>query len=299
MEIATGALRRLFCLQSSNFQKATTSMHAPTRLCAASLLLLACASSHSAEWSDAFIGLGYGSKFKEPGSDAEVTKTIVTLQYVGGYKYGVNFFNVDMLQSDENNTAANSPRGAQEVYVVYSNTVSLGKASGAPMKFGPVRDVGVQAGIDFNSKNDSFGAGLVKFIAGPKVEFDVPGLWTLGLFYYKENNNNSIAGKDVDFDAAVRVSTVWSFEIAAGLPLQFKGWANWTGEKGKDGFGGDTAAETWLETSLLADLGALAGKPKTVYAGIGYQYIRNKFGNQPSLPGTKVSAPALQVQVHF
>ena len=59
------------------------------------------------------------------------------------------------------------------------------------------------------------------------------------------------------------------------------------------------AAETWLETNLLWDVGAAAGKPKTFYAGLGYQYIKNKFGNQPSLPGTKVSSPSIQLEAHF
>ena len=62
--------------------------------------------ANAAEWSDTFIGYTYGAKFKQPGSDADVTKNVATLQYVGGYKYGVNFFNVDMLKSDHNNPAA-------------------------------------------------------------------------------------------------------------------------------------------------------------------------------------------------
>lgn len=267
---------------------------------AACAALAACAAAaHAAEWSDAFIGFTYGNKFKEPGSDADVKKKVATLQYVGGYKYGVNFFSVDMLASDENNTANNSDRGAHEVYVTYSNTVSFGKVSGKPMKFGPIRDIGFQFGFDFNSKNDAFGAGLTKYIAGPKVEFDVPGLLTLGLLYYKENNNNSIAGTHVNFDAAPRLATVWSFDFNAGLPAVFKGWGTWTGEKGKDGFGGDTKAETWTEMGLLWDVGSAAGTPKTFYAGLGYQYIKNKFGNPSSLAGTKVSAPSLKAEYHF
>jgi nucleoside-specific outer membrane channel protein Tsx len=275
------------------------------------LAALPFASVHAADWSDAYIGYAYGTKFKEPGSAADVKKHVVTLQYVGGYKYGVNFFTLDMLKSDINNPASGnslattSTRGAQEVYVVYNNTVSFSKLSGSPVKFGPVRDVGFQAGFDFNSKNDSFGAGLVKLIAGPKVEFDVPGLLTLGLFYYKENNNNAIAPAlgagpgNVSFDGTGRLATVWNFGFNAGMPAVFKGWATYTGKKGKDGFGGDTAAETWLETSLLWDVGSAAGKPKTFYAGFGYQYIHNKFGNQPTLAGTKVSSPSIQAEVHF
>ena len=41
-----------------------------------------------------------------------------------------------------------------------------------------------------------------------------------------------------------------------------------------------------------ADRAAIAG-------GLGYQYIKNKFGNQPSLPGTKVSSPSIQLEAHF
>lgn len=255
--------------------------------------------AQAAEWSDAYIGYAYGTKYKEPGSPEDVQKHILTLQYVGGYKWGTNFFNVDMLKSDENNTANNSPRGAQEVYVTYNNTLSLSKATGSPYKYGPIRDVGLQGGVDFNSKNDAFGAGLVKLIGGPKVEFDVPGLLTLGLFIYKEWNNNSIAGQDVDFDAAPRLATVWSFDFNAGLPAVFKGWGTYTGAKGKDGFGGDTHPETWLEAALVWDIGAAAGSPKTFYAGLGYQYIHNKFGNSSQLPGTKVSSPSIKFEAHF
>jgi nucleoside-specific outer membrane channel protein Tsx len=285
--------------------RVTTSTCLRSVLVAASALAAAAPMAvRAADWSDTFIGYTYGTKFRQPGSDADVTKNVATLQYVGGYKYGVNFFTVDMLKSDHNNpaagpTSAGSTRGGQEVYVSYNNTLSWGKLSGAPFKFGPVRDLGFQAGFDFNSQNDAFGSGLIKLIAGPKLDLDVPGLLTLGLFYYKEWNNNAIVGKNVNFDAAPRIGTVWAFDVNAGLPAQLKGWANWTGAKGKDGFGGDTAAETWLEASFLWDVGSLAGHPKAVYAGLGYQYIHNKFGNQATLAGTKVSSPSLQVQVHF
>jgi hypothetical protein len=254
--------------------------------------------AHGADWSDAFIGIAQGSKFREPGNPLENEKTVATAQYVGGYKYGVNFFTVDMLQSGPNDLARGSKRPAQELYAVYNNTVSLGKL-GMDTKFGLIRDIGFQAGFDFNSKNDAFGAGLVKFIAGPKLELDVPGLLTVGAFYYKEDNNNSISGKNVNFDSALRIGSVWSFNFNAGLPATFKGWATWTGNKGKDGFGDQTAPETWMESALLFDIGSAMGAPKIVYGGLGYQYIKNKFGNQPSLTGTKVSSPSVKLEYHF
>ena len=45
------------------------------------------------------------------------------LQHVSGYKYGTNFFNVDILKSDDMDRPGGGG-GAQEVYVVYKNTVS-------------------------------------------------------------------------------------------------------------------------------------------------------------------------------
>lgn len=271
-----------------------------TTWAAAAAAALACAGmpAQAADWHSAGIGYTMGNKYKEPGSDKSVEKSVITLSYVGGYKLGTNFFTLDMLTSETNNTARNSPRGAQEVYVVYNHTLSLGKL-GAATKMGPIRDIGMQAGFDFNSKNDTFGAGLTKVIAGPKLEFDVPGMLTAGVFYYKENNNNSVAGKNVSFDGTYRLGMVWSFPMNLGVPAEFKGFANYTGEKGKDGFGGQTAAETWVDAALLFDVGSMAGKPKTFFAGPTYQYIKNKFGNQPTLAGTKVSAPGLTLRANF
>ena len=53
----------------------------------------------AAEWSDTSIGWRYGTKFAEPFNTKDISKNIVSLTHVSGYKYGVNFFNVDLLMS--------------------------------------------------------------------------------------------------------------------------------------------------------------------------------------------------------
>ncbi|WP_085316556.1 hypothetical protein [Derxia lacustris] len=267
---------------------------------------LACSAggAFAADWSDTFIGYTYGPQMRQPGSDEFVTKNIFTLQHVSGYKYGVNFFNVDMLKSDTNNPAKGptigqpSKRGAQEVYVVYQNTLSFNSLTNSKsFTAGPIADLGLQLGFDFNSMNDTFGAGLIKLIGGPKVTLAVPGLLQFGLLYYKEYNNNGFSGQNVDFDAALRLSSVWSFNFDAGLPSVIKGWATYTGQKGFN-----TLPETWFETSYLVDVGTLAGQPKTFYAGVGYQYINHKFGtntHSTGIPGGKVSSPMFKFEAHF
>ena len=51
-------------------------------------------------------------------------------------------------------------------------------------------------------------------------------------------------------------------------------------EKGKNEFGGDTKAETFIDTSIMYDIGnALGAKAQTFKIGPAYQYWKNKYGN--------------------
>lgn len=265
--------------------------------------------SHAADWSDASIAYSYGKGYSSPGVSSDIKKSIVSLSYVGGFKWGVNFFNVDLLKSDDKAPANAqfapnnySRRGNQEVYATFNTSLSLTKLTGTPMKFGPIKDVDLQGGFDFNSQNDQFGAGLIKLITGPKVEFDVPGLLTLGVLYYKEWNNNAFAGTNDNFKGTARLSTVWEFPFNAGLPAVFSGWGTVTGSKGKQegGAGPKTVPETWFQANLLWDVSPSIVKPKTFYAGVSYEFINNKFGNSPaSLSNTKERAPSVKLVAHF
>ena len=97
-------------------------------------------SATAADWSDTSIAWRYGTQFAEPFETNDITKHIVSLTHVSGYKYGTNFFNVDMLYSDKKDPSAiGSSNGAQEIYIVYRNTVDLGKATGTEFKFGPAK----------------------------------------------------------------------------------------------------------------------------------------------------------------
>lgn len=269
--------------------------------CKAAIVLLSAISApaFAAEWSDTYIGYSRGTQFKDPGSNTALTKDIVALTHVSGYSLGTNFFSVDMLLSDNNNLANRSARPAHEVYVVYANTLSFSKLNKAPVVFGPIRDVGLQAGFDFSSKNDAFGGAVLKLLVGPKVDFDVPGLLQVALLRKHERGNNSISGVNVRYDDTWRLAVNWRFDFNLGLPAVFKGWGTYTAAMGRDGFGAQTAPETWIEPSLLWDVGSVVGKEKVFYAGVSYQYIRNKFSNQSSIPGTRVRAPMLKLEAHF
>ncbi len=256
--------------------------------------------AQAADFSDAAIGFSHGNRYHEPGNSKNVQKDILSLSYFGTNGWGSNFFNVDMLQSNKNDPANNGTHGAQEVYVVYRNFLSLSKTTGKEYSFGPIRDVGLQTGFDYSSKNSAFGGAEQKLMIGPEVQFAVPGYLSLALLALKDRGNNSIVGVEVNSDVTYRLALGWSFDFALGLPATFKGWATYTGTRGKDGFGNGMHPETWTEMALLWDVGAPAGAaPKKYMAGVGYTYVKNKFNVLPTVAGSKTSTPTLRAEIHF
>ncbi|HJW73606.1 MAG TPA: hypothetical protein VJ486_12325 [Geothrix sp.] len=260
----------------------------------------------AADWSDTFLGYRTSSQFREPGIDGTVHKDILQLSHVSGWAYGSNFLNVDMLLSDKNDPTASGNSGANEVYVVYRGSLSLGKLSGKDLGFGPLRDISVTAGFDINAKDNAFASKKRFLVFGPTFHLAVPkGFLDVSLFACHEQNYNGIVGKAVDF------KTTWEFSTAWGIPFQmgpvgaeFKGYANYVGAKGKDGFGVETKPETLANLSLMVDISPLFGTKKKVYVGPGFEYWNNKFGgpnNDGPAPATNrtVTAPMLQVQIHF
>jgi len=273
---------------------------------ALALLAAAALPLGAADWSDTFLGYRTSDQYREPGIDGTIKKDILQLNHVSGWTYGTNFFNVDMLMSDKGDPAANGKSGANEVYVVYRTALSLGKLTGKNLGFGPVRDVSFTAGFDFNAKDNAFASKKRFLVFGPTLNFKAgSGFFDLGLWGCHEQNYNGIVGKSVDFKTTYLISAAWGLPFQVGtVGAEFKGYANYVGAKGKDGFGAETRPETLANLSLLVDISPVFGTKKKVYAGLGFEYWNNKFGGQNSdapAPATnrRVTAPMLQVQIHF
>ena len=97
------------------------------KLVACAALMLASGASFAADWSDTAISWRYGTAFREPFNPSNINKHIFALTHASGYKYGSNYFNVDLLQSDRNDPASLTQKsGAQEAYVVYRHTLDIG-----------------------------------------------------------------------------------------------------------------------------------------------------------------------------
>ncbi len=280
------------------------------RIAAAVLTTLATSAVLAADWSDTSIGYRQGSKFAEPFNANDIAKNILNLNHASGYKYGSNFFNADVLLSDSKDPAgAGSTNGAQEIYVVYRHTLDLAKVTGSPMKFGPIRGVGLTGGFDVNTKTDAgYNSKKRMLVAGPTLMFDVPGFLNVSLLALFESNApyNTFSKKSTPrytYDTHPMLSAAWAIPLGKDTGLSFEGFANFIASKGKSESGADTAAETNIDMQVMYDLSGLLGaKPKSLKLGLEYQYWKNKFGNNASGPAGKgafAKTPMIRAEYHF
>lgn len=260
-------------------------------------------SAHAAEWSDTSIGWRYGTKFREPYDANDISKNIIDFQHASGYKYGTNFFNVDLLMSDNKDPAAgNSTAGAQEAYIVYRNIVSLGKVTGSDYKFPLVRDIGATFGFDWNTKNDAYGSRKRMLVAGPTLMMDVPGFLNISVLVLGESNApNGINGRYY-YKTHPELDIAWAIPIGDS-PFSFEGYFDYIAAKGKDEFGSGTKPETHFDGKIMLDVGRVLGGPKgTFKVGLEYEFWKNKFGNDhegPAGDGAFAKTPMIRAEYHF
>jgi nucleoside-specific outer membrane channel protein Tsx len=274
-------------------------------------LAVAAIGAQAADWSDTALTYRHGTKFAEPFIPDAISKNIVGLTHVSGYKYGSNFFNADMLLSDDKDPSfAGSKNGAREVYVVYRNTLDLEKVTGKSFKTAGVRGLGITTGFDFNTKTDAgYNSKKEMLVAGPTLMLDVPGFLNVSLLQLWESNapystyTNSGVGR-YHYGPHPMLTASWGIPFSVGsVPLSFEGYANYISSKGKNEFGGATAAETNIDMQVMYDIsGAMGAAPKTFKVGAEYQYWKNKFGNDhtgPAGKGAFAKTPMLRAEYHF
>jgi hypothetical protein len=258
----------------------------------AAAALAASTATLAADWSDTSIGYRTGSKYAEPFNNQDIKKSIYSFTHASGYSLGGNFFNIDLLESDKKDPAgAGSTNGAQEVYIVYRNSFDLDKVAGTKTAMGPIRGYGLTWGFDANAKTDAgYNSKKRMFVVGPTIKFDVPGFLDVSLLVLKESNApyNTFTNTSTpryNYKTHPMLTAAWGIGLGAGF--SFEGFANFIAKKGKNEFGGDTAAETNIDAQVMYDIGALAGAKGKFKLGAEYQYWKNKFGNDASGPAGK------------
>ena len=121
------------------------------------LSLLTTEFAKAATWSNTYVGYRFGNDFREPENEKEIQKNILSFSHISGYQFGSNYFSTDFMLSDDNDPALNGGGGVHEIYAVYRHKLSFISLMSLNWDVKIIKDIGIVAGLDLNSKNDNFG----------------------------------------------------------------------------------------------------------------------------------------------
>lgn len=222
------------------------------------LLFAACAISAqsayagSATFSSTNIQYLYGNKY-ELGDKA---RSIVTLEHVNAWKYGDNFFFVDITNPNRKGDATGT-----EFYGEISPRLSLGALIGKPLSFGPVKDVLITTTMEVGDA----GSGFHNYLYGIAVDLNILPVAQINYYVRHEIDAGTALGS--------QLTLVWLAPFKAGpLAMTFEGFFDyaWGNEPKEDNI--------VAGPRLLVDVGNFFGAPGALQAGVEYQYWKNKFG---------------------
>jgi len=225
----------------------------------------------AATWQSSNIQYLYGSNF-ELGDSARST---LTFEHANGWKYGDNFFFVDVLNpvTDGNNTQT-------ELYAEFSPRLSLSSLTGKKLSFPLVKDV-LLAGTLEMGKTD-FG-GFRNYLYGVGFSLDLPKFAFADLNLLVRDNP-----KQEGLTAQATIDWMLPFNMSSAK-LVFEGFADLAGAEG------DTVLNLDIQPRLLLDLGNFWNTPGNLFAGMEYIYWHNKFG----IDGVEENVAQAMVKVVF
>lgn len=204
-------------------------------------------------WQDNSLSLLAGSNYElDPG-----TQQTVTFEHASGWSMGDLFIFVDGINFNGDRDISGSETA---YYGEFAPRISLGKVSGTDLSAGIVKDLYVATCLEFgdNIKNH--------YLVGLGMDLAVPGFDFLQLNAYRRYDNGSSATE------AYQVTAVWKKTIPMGkTEFVVDGFIDWVIGEGTD--------HLHICPQLKMDLGVLFGmKERSLYAGIEYDYWKNKYG---------------------
>ena len=249
-------------------------MHTSPRrllLVLATALLLAAPSAALAQTEFHF---QWGSLDHPFSAEPKQTETVIlTFQHAISWSLGDSFFFTDFI--DDVDVDGFNDR---DFYGEWYPTLSLGKLSGRRVGAGPLRDIAIIGGINFDGDVDFF-----KYLPGVRASWDVPGFYFLNTDVTAFIDANTGLAKG---GGAAKTSNSWMFDVSWGSAINagsqsfvFTGHAEYIGAA-TDELGRDVKAWVLAQPQFMWDLGkAVAGQANQIFLGIEYQYWLNKLGS--------------------
>ena len=209
-------------------------------------------------------------KLTNPFSGARNRTHILTIQHATSWSLGDSYLFVDILD-DGGHDGFND----KDLYGEWYPTLSFGRLSGAEIRLGPIRDIAVIGGMNFDSDADVF-----KWLPGIRASWDVPGFAFLNtdLTAFIDANSGTQGG------GAPRTDDSFMFDVSWAAPFQigtqsflFGGHAEYIGGTRSE-FGDQGKGWILAQPQITWDVGGAFGAPNKLFVGMEYQYWRNKLG---------------------
>jgi hypothetical protein len=202
--------------------------------------------------------LSYGYEFTatDPGAfslrpdgsiNGKTTKQIINFTHFDVWAYGTNFITMSVLKSNHNDPAspcanagvllsgaAADCAGATEFYGLFRSTLGFNEVFNTKaFSFGPLSNVSLEVGGDFETENILFGPQKRDVGAGLQFAFDLPykGHFNVAPLFYKEWNHDAfeqcglfgagVPGMTCLADGSVDYKPTWALELTWNMDLGF------------------------------------------------------------------------------
>lgn len=203
------------------------------------------------------------------GRDSETH--ILTFQHASGWKYGDNFIFLDFLH-DADDDGFNDDDVYGEVYFNFS----LSKIMDAKIDIGPIKDIGVLAGL-----NMGLDSKVVKYLPGIRVSWDAKGFAFLNtdITFYIDDSNGLSSGGVPKEDNSFYFDVNWAYPFKMkSHSFSVEGHVEYIGERTDET--GAAVSEWFLAQPQFR---YYVGKPfnhqDQLFIGIEWQYWMNKLGD--------------------
>ena len=222
--------------------------------------LLFCSTTFAADFSLTNIQFLTGKDYSKDGVARDNSKkNIITFEHVSSWKYGDNFFFLDLT-----NPTANNATDKQEMYGEWHPRISIPKLRGKKCK-GVFQGISLAAELNFGRAGSNIGSNRA-VLYGLGFDFKLPFFTFFNVNVFARQNKDSGVN-------TFQISPYWLLPFTVGsTSWEFNGFLDY--ETSKD----SREANYLFSPQLLLDVGNFFGDANHIHVGIEYNKWHNMFG---------------------
>jgi hypothetical protein len=161
---------------------------------------------------------------------ADIVRNGIEFKHVDAWQYGHNLVELVAKKSGSVEPAAGGGSGAQAFYAILRSGISINRvAHRTVIALGPLRDIDIQAGLNFQEKHTDMSPNERTLYLGPNFQCAFGrGMLNVALQLRKEWNYNGILGRNENFNTGFNIEPVWHFPLDVGrVQFMFEGYAEY------------------------------------------------------------------------